>query len=56
MLDLIVSVPDHCLKTTTAVGVPCGGPKVSSYIAKACYFYIFWSFGTVGFNTYLRAE
>ena len=45
------------LEITTAVVVPCGGPKNYPRTSiKRCYFYIFWSFGTVGFNTFLRAE
>ena len=35
------------LEITTAVGLPCGDRK------KCCYFYVFWSFGIVKFNTFI---
>ena len=46
--------PDY-LETTTAVVVPCGGPRKSPCTSiQCCYFYSFWSFGTVGFNTHFE--
>ena len=48
-------IPNHVcslLEITTAAVVPCGGFKNSPRSSiLCCYFYIFWSFGTVGFYT-----
>ena len=30
--------------------------RIPVFNKVCCYFYIFWSFGTVGFNTYLGVE
>ena len=65
MWDLIVSTLDHCLSSyfpkdlfldyfviTKPVIVPFGALKYSPYI-YCCYFYIFWSFWTVGFTSFI---
>ena len=42
------------LVITTAVVVPCGGPKPYPRTSiQRWYFNIFWSFGTVAFNIYI---